>query len=159
MLRDLSRSFRYAGRGVVRSLREERNLRIHFTAVFYVTAAGLLAGLEPVDWAVLLLCFGAVIRAELVNTAVENLCDALHPGPDPKVGAAKDAAAGSVLVLAVLSVGVAGFLFGPWLMGGGLFAALDRDPWIAPAFFISLAPAVAFVLWPHTTKSLENRGN
>lgn len=145
---ELGRSFRYAGRGIARSVREERNLRVHLCAVCYVSAAGWLAGLDGTQWAVLALCFGAVIRAELINTAVENLCDALHPGTHPKVGAAKDAAAGSVLVLALACVVVALALFAPWLAGGGLARACRSYPWLPAAFFLSLPAAVLFVVLP-----------
>ena len=157
-LGDLGRSFRYAGRGILRSVREERNLRIHLCAVCYVSAAGWLAELSGTQWAALALCFGAVIRAELINTAVENLCDALHPGAHPKVGAAKDAAAGSVLVLALAAVGVAAALFGPWLKAGGLGEAFRLRPWLGPVLLASLIPAVLFILFPTgNTKEKEEQ--
>ena len=39
-----------------------------------------------------------VLVAELVNTAIENVCDALHPSRHPLIGAAKDCASAAVLV-------------------------------------------------------------
>ena len=142
------RPFADALRGIGRSLLRERNLRIHLAALCYVVAAGCVAGVSPGQWAALALCCGGVIAAELFNTALEALCDALHPGRHPGIGAAKDAAAGAVLVLALASIGVAAAVFGPWLASGGLGRALGARPWLAPAGAASLIAAWAFVVLP-----------
>lgn len=140
-LRDLLRSFRCAYRGISRTARTERNLRIHLTAVVYVAALGFLAELDGPSWTAVLLCFGLVIAAELVNTALENLCDAVSPGRNAQIGAAKDAAAGAVLALAIASVCVAAVVFGPWLLSGGL---LDH-PWAILAVVASLPLAILWI--------------
>ncbi len=45
--------------------------------------------------------------AELFNAALETLADHLHPEEHPEIGAAKDIAAGSVLVAALIALLVA----------------------------------------------------
>ena len=149
-MKGLLSSFRNAFRGIWRTLKAERNMRLHLTAVCYVTALGFLAELDAPRWAAILLCFGAVIAAELFNTALENLCDAVHPDKHPKIGAAKDAAAGAVLVLAIASVGVAIAAFGPWLLVGGLMRAMSGNEALFPIFIISIIPAI---LWIRGKKS------
>ncbi len=145
-LRGLPRSFQCAFHGLLCAMRTERNLRIHLTATVYVTAFGLLAGLEGWGWAAVLLCFGAVIAAELFNTALECLCDAVSPEQNPKIGAAKDTAAGAVLVLAIVALCVGAAVFGPWLLSGGL---LER-PWAAVMTAATLPPVI---LWIRGKKS------
>lgn len=140
-------SFPHAVRGILRSIRTERNLRIHLTAVVYVTWAGVLAGLDHTGWAVLCLCFGLVTALELVNTAIEQLGDRVSREWDPLIGAAKDAAAGAVLLAAVASAAVAGFLFGPWITSGGLLSLIRTSPLFDGVFLLSLIPAVAWVAW------------
>ena len=46
-----------------------------------------------------------------INTSIENICDALHPGYSQKIGAAKDLAAGAVFGCAVVSAIVGGLIF------------------------------------------------
>jgi diacylglycerol kinase len=46
---------------------------------------------------------------EVINTAVEELVDLLHPGKSPAAGRVKDLAAGAVL-LAAIGAAVAGVL-------------------------------------------------
>ena len=102
----LARSFRYAGRGIARSVRSERNLRIHLCAVLFVLLTGAFERLSAAQWAAELLCCALVIALELVNTALESVCDALCPEKNDDIGRAKDAAAGAVLAAAVFSVAV-----------------------------------------------------
>lgn len=112
-IRKLRQSFQCAFRGVVSCLRTERNFRIHLTAASYVTAAALLARLDAVRLAVLLLCFAVMLSAELMNTAVERLCDRQATGYDKLVREAKDIAAAAVVVCALFCV-LIGALFFLW---------------------------------------------
>ena len=63
----------------------------------------------PIWWAAMALTIGAVLALELVNAAVEAVIDRLHPEEHPEIGAAKDMAAGAVLIasLGALIVGMA----------------------------------------------------
>jgi diacylglycerol kinase (ATP) len=47
---------------------------------------------------------GATLAAELFNTALEYLCDLLHPNFHPQIAMAKDCAAAAVLVLSLTSL-------------------------------------------------------
>ena len=49
-----------------------------------------------VDFAMILLATGLVLTAELLNSAIETLCDFLEPRENKKVGAIKDIAAAAV---------------------------------------------------------------
>jgi len=51
-----------------------------------------------------------VVAAELMNTAIENLADLLHPEVHPALRIVKDCAAGAVLVATLAALGVAGAL-------------------------------------------------
>jgi diacylglycerol kinase (ATP) len=59
----------------------------------------------PVWWALLIMNCGAVLGAELMNTALEQALDHLHPGIHPAIKRAKDSAAAAVLVLSLAAVG------------------------------------------------------
>lgn len=99
----------------------ERNFRVHMTAAFYVTAAALMGRVGATEAAVLCLCFGLTMGAELMNTAVERLCDKTARGYDSMVKDAKDIAAAAVFVCAAACVAVGFFVF---LVHGALLTAL-----------------------------------
>lgn len=111
MFRSIFRGFGYAFRGIWRTLKEERNFRIHLVAVVFVSWFALMYEASAFQWAVLFLLFGGVLALELVNTAVENAVDLVTDQYSSFAEKAKDAAAGAVLAGAVAAVIVAVFLF------------------------------------------------
>ena len=69
------------------------------------------------EWALLVFCFGLVIGAEMINTAIERTVDLAMPHRHPLAKAAKDIAAGAVLVAAMVSVVVGTLIFIPHFFG------------------------------------------
>jgi diacylglycerol kinase len=138
------KGFYYAGRGIKTAVQQERNLRIHLAAAFYVASAGLLAEFDGLRLAVLCLCFGLVPAAELMNTAVERACDAADQEPNPLIRVAKDAAAGGVLVTAIASVLVGVCLFA----SGPVWQTIWKNLVSIPVVWIFLLLSVPlFFLW------------
>ena len=116
-----ARGFVYAYNGIRAAVQEERNFRFHLCAAFYAFAAAFWAELDPVETALIALCVAAVLALELVNSAIERAVDKPDTTHWWTAGAAKDMAAGAVLVMAIGTVIVAVCLFGPRL--GVLWAA------------------------------------
>lgn len=105
----------FALQGLRLALNREKSLRAHLTVAAAVLLALLFMRPAALWWAILALAIGFVLVAELLNSALETLIDHLHPEAHPEIGAAKDMAAGAVLVASVIAVVVgAAFLFS-WL--------------------------------------------
>lgn len=116
-----ARSFGHAWRGVAGLVRSQHNARIHLAATLAVAGAGFALGVSRADWGLLVLATAGVWVAEALNTAVEFLADAVHPGVHPLVGRAKDVAAGGVLLASAGAVAIGLLVFGPglfrWCLG------------------------------------------
>lgn len=106
-------SFVDAGRGFLTVLRTEWNFRIHAVVALLVTIAGFVFRIDEGEWLAVVLSAGLVFMAEVFNTAMEYLADAVHPEADQGVGMAKDAAAGGVLIAAVAAAVVGAIVFFP----------------------------------------------
>ena len=87
-------------------------MRFHTVAALYVLVFARFFAFSKSDYLSLMLTIGGVISAEMVNTAIEELCDKVNPEYDIKIKHAKDAAAGAVLVLAIFAVINGIILFG-----------------------------------------------
>lgn len=111
MFKGIFRSFGYAFQGVFRTLREERNFRIHLVAVFLVSWFAVLYEVTVGQAVVLVILFALVLSMELINTAVEHAVDLATTEQHPLAKKAKDASAGGVLVSAIASVVVAVLMF------------------------------------------------
>ncbi|MCJ8011415.1 diacylglycerol kinase family protein [Paenibacillus sp. KQZ6P-2] len=102
-------SFGYAIQGVWYALRTQRNMRIHAAAAVVVIIAAALLHLSWMRWVVLLLAITLVMVMELMNTALESVVDLASPEIHPLAKAAKDTAAGAVLLASVFAL-VAGII-------------------------------------------------
>ena len=137
--------FVYAGRGLWFCLRHERNFRIHLAAAAAVLGIAPFFHLSRGEWAALLLTLALVIGAEALNTAVEQAVDLASPGRHPKARAAKDAAAGAVLVCAAAAVGVGIALFSRPAGWAALAAFLLDRPWRLAVLLLLAVLALWFI--------------
>jgi diacylglycerol kinase len=100
----LSTRMRFALSGLTHAAIGEASFRFQLIAALAVLVA-LLVLRPPLLWAALLvICVGLVLAAELINTALEATLDGLHPQQAEFVRVAKDCAAAAVLVLSLTSV-------------------------------------------------------
>ncbi|WP_226001287.1 diacylglycerol kinase family protein [Paenibacillus sp. BJ-4] len=104
-------TFRYAAEGVIYALRTQVNMRIHVVVALLVIVAGLCLRISRLDWLFVCVAMALVIVAELINTAVEAAVDLISPDIHPLAKAAKDTAAGAVLLAAVFAVIIGIFVF------------------------------------------------
>jgi diacylglycerol kinase len=111
-LYNLAKSFTHAFRGIAFAVRYERNMRIHIAATVYVMFTALMFyEFSHTELMLLILTCALVMSLELVNTALEALTDKASPEFSALAKAAKDAAAGAVLVTSGAAVVIGGILF------------------------------------------------
>ena len=106
-------SLRYAIDGIWDALRSERHMRVHLVAAVVVIVLAWWLQMGRMDWLWLLSAITSVWVAELFNTAVERAVDLANTERHPLAKAAKDTAAGAVLMAALYSVAVGLIIFGP----------------------------------------------
>lgn len=105
------KSFKYAFHGIFETIRTQRNMRIHLCFAFYVIIAGFVTHISASEWVAVLICIGLVMALECLNTALESLCDTVHPEKSEGIRITKDAAAGAVLCTALASAVVGAIVF------------------------------------------------
>lgn len=100
----------YALSGIAYAWRTQRNLRMQTLLAVVSAIVFALLRLPPLGFALLALTIAFVLGMEILNTAVEALVDLASPQIHPLAKAAKDAAAGAVLVAAAGAVAVGALL-------------------------------------------------
>ena len=110
------KSFKYALKGLLHLIREEPNARIHFIVGIIAIICGWYFDIDKSEWLAVILCIGIVFTIEIVNTAIENICDYISPTYHYKIKIIKDLAAAAVLISALMSVVIAVYIFGPKLL-------------------------------------------
>ena len=107
------KSFVYAINGVKILLHDEHNARIHALATLCVLWFGVYFNITSTEWIAVLFAIGFVFSMEMVNSAIENLCDFMSPDKHETIKKVKDLAAGAVLISAIIAAIVGSIIFIP----------------------------------------------
>ncbi|HIA07274.1 MAG TPA: diacylglycerol kinase family protein [Flavobacteriales bacterium] len=107
------RGFKHAFRGIWLIFKTQHNMWIHLLAIVFVIALGIYTNLNLNEWLFIVFAIGLVLVAELVNTGIEYLGDAITDEENEKVRNAKDVSAGAVLMAALVALVIAGMVFIP----------------------------------------------
>lgn len=110
-IKDRIKSFGYAFNGIKTLIVEEHNARIHLLATVVVIVFGIVFEISLVEWLWISLAIALVFIAEMVNSAIESICDEITEEIRPGIKKAKDIAAGSVLIAAMFAIFVAVIVF------------------------------------------------
>ena len=106
-------SFKYAFIGIYEGLKSQWNFKFHLLAACMVIALGFYFEVSKIEWCILLICCAIVISLELINTAIELLCDFIEPNKNEKIRIIKDISAAGVLVSAIVAAVIGGIVFVP----------------------------------------------
>lgn len=87
--------------GILYAVKSQKHMRNHFLAALGILGAVLFLRVSSLEFTLLAISVSFVLFAELVNTAIELCVDIVSPDYHPLAKAAKDVAAGAVLVAAV----------------------------------------------------------
>jgi diacylglycerol kinase len=105
----LNKTFITAFSGIKYFFKTERNGKIQAGVSLITIISGLYLNLNAYEWIVIVLCIGSVLALEMINTALEHLCNMVHKDYHPSIKIIKDVAAGAVLIFSIISV-VAGLI-------------------------------------------------
>ena len=146
------KSFGFAIRGFVGAVCGEGHLRFHLVAAVYVLVFSLFYHFSAAQTAALVVLIASVIAAELFNTAIENVCDAITKEQNEYIKRAKDISAGAVLVLSVAAVIVAVIFFWDIEVIKSIFAYFAANIHMLIILIISAVLATLFVIFGFGSK-------
>lgn len=107
------KSFVNAFRGLKDCLSHEKNFQIQYVIALLVVGAGIFFSLSAMEWMILLICFAIVLGFEIINSAIEKLCDLVCPEFNLTIKKVKDMCAGVVLLSAIISFIIGCIIFLP----------------------------------------------
>ena len=110
-----TKAFAYAIAGLIYVFKTAHAIWIQTAIAACAVFVGIYLKISASDWRWIALAIALVWLTEIMNTAVESVCDALHPEHHPMIGKAKDAAAGAVLMAGIGAVVIGVLTFWPYL--------------------------------------------
>lgn len=115
----LPQSISLAFFGILRTIRRERNIKIHLSTAFLVVLLGVMVRLSRVEWLIIVLIIFVILAAETLNSAVEEICNLLKEKLNlgyEETKLIRDISAGAVLLLAMASVIIGLIIFLPYFI-------------------------------------------
>ena len=112
------KGFQYAWQGIRYGVKKETNFKFHLSAAIIVCIAAFSFSIDKIEWLFVLTAIAGMLALELLTTAIEKVVELVTEEYHPLAKAAKDAAAGAVLIYALFSVLVGLIIFLPkiWSM-------------------------------------------
>lgn len=107
------KSFLFALNGLRDAIRHEKNFRIQSAIALLVIISGFFFSISANQWMVILICIAMVLSFEIMNSAIEKLCDFVCPSINPTIKKIKDLSAGAVLLSAIISFIIGCIIFIP----------------------------------------------
>ncbi|MCP4882605.1 MAG: diacylglycerol kinase family protein [Flavobacteriales bacterium] len=107
------KSLKFALKGLWLLITTEHSIMVQMTLAAVMTFLGWWLDISKTEWLFQILAIGLVLVAESLNTAVEKLCDFIHPEYNKKIGFIKDVAAGAVSFAAISAIIIGLFIYLP----------------------------------------------
>ena len=96
-------------------LKSERNFQIEVFALLVNLFLIVFLKLNTVDAAIILIVSFSVLSLEILNTAIEKVCDIIQPLFDLRIKIIKDISAAAVVLMALASVVVGVLVYWKYL--------------------------------------------
>ena len=107
------KSIGFAWRGLVKLVTTEHSVMVQFTIALSLIVAGFLCDISLTEWMMQTLATGLVLGVEGLNTAIEKMCDFVHPMYHKKIGFIKDISAGAVFFVALTAIAIGLLIYVP----------------------------------------------
>ena len=152
MITKFVKSMGYALKGIWTGIKEERNIRIDIVVAYYVLMFSKFYDFNLIQRVLLVvICFN-VLAFELMNTAVERAVDKPDKEHYMQAGAAKDTAAGAVL-LAAIGAAVAGIMmFWNVEVFKEIFMFFKTRPFMILCFLTTVLASYKFITYDNKRK-------
>ncbi len=103
----------HALNGLAWAIRTQPNYRVHFLASFLAIVGGFIFSLSYYEWLIVLIMIMGGFTIETINTAIEQLGDAIDKNYNETIKIAKDLSAGAMLIYSIGAIVVSCILFLP----------------------------------------------
>ena len=88
--------------GFVHALSTDQGVKIQCLLGLITVIVSWFLNFDLLRWSLVLICIALILSLELLNTAIESLCDFIHPDKHQQIKHIKDIAASAVFIGCVL---------------------------------------------------------
>jgi diacylglycerol kinase len=100
-MRKFLNSFGFALKGLQTIVATEQNFRVHLVMAVVAITLCYVLDVRMIEILIVLIFICLVMALEMINTAIETLCDTVAPARQDAIKRVKDISAGAVLVASI----------------------------------------------------------
>ena len=109
--RDRLKSLIFVFKGIFLLISTENAIKAQLGVFSIFVFLGFYFEISQTEWILQTFCMGLILTAEGLNTAIEKLCDFIHPDYHKKIGFIKDISSGAVGFAALASLIIVGMIY------------------------------------------------
>lgn len=110
------KSIKYAIKGFWLLVSTEHAIITHCISALIFIILGFILKINHIEWMIQTMAFGTLLAIEGLNTAIEKLCDFIHPEFNKKIGEIKDVSAGAVTMVFFAVITVLAIIYIPYII-------------------------------------------
>lgn len=103
--------------GLLYFYKYERSAILHLLAAVLMLLGAWMLEMTPMEWLVIILVLFTTLSVELLNTAIENVCDLITKEYNDHIKVAKDAGSAATGVLTLVGIVVVSVIYVPKIIG------------------------------------------
>jgi len=115
-LKNRFKSFKFAFNGLKILFKNEHNARIHLVITVLVISFSIFLQIKLIEWCLIFFAIGLVFTAEILNSAIELICNKITIENDNLIEKIKDLSAAAVLVSSITAAIIGLIIFVPYLL-------------------------------------------
>jgi diacylglycerol kinase (ATP) len=100
-------------KGAIYLLKTEASIQTQALIALVMTGLGFYYNISTNEWIAQCFAIGMVMGLEGMNSAIEEICDFIHPDYHKRIGVVKDIAAGGVFLAAIIAMIIGGLIYFP----------------------------------------------
>ena len=90
--------------GIVCYARDGKSIILYLAGLIFEIIMGIVFNINGLEWILIICIMGILLSVELLNTAIEAVCDAITKHYNPLIKIAKDCGSGATFVIFIVAV-------------------------------------------------------
>lgn len=107
---------KYSLNGIKVYIQDGKSFILYAFCTLLEIICGFLFKVNGLEWILIICMLGVILSVEILNTAIENVCDALTKEYNPYIKAAKDCGSGATFVIFIVMCFLNVIIFLPKIM-------------------------------------------
>lgn len=104
---------KYSVNGIISYAKEGKSIIIYLMGVIIEIILGFLYHVNGLEWILIICILGFILSIELINTAIEKVCDAITTEYNPLIKIAKDCGSAATFIVFIVAIILNIIIFAP----------------------------------------------